>query len=67
MVKKQNGTASSIREKSPKRKKSIENGSMSSARERSPRKKRNNEEKYSIETHLIYGRSFTPKWEYSHH
>jgi len=48
MVKKQNGTASSIREKSPKRKKSIENGSMSSARERSPRKKRNNEEKYSI-------------------
>ncbi|WP_234696294.1 trans-sulfuration enzyme family protein [Candidatus Kryptobacter tengchongensis] len=67
MVKKQNGSASSIREKSPKRKGVIENGSMSSAREKSPRKRRNNEEKYSMETHLIYGRSFTPKWEYSHH
>jgi cystathionine beta-lyase/cystathionine gamma-synthase len=64
MPKKTNGTASSVREKSPKK---MENGSVGSAREKSPRKKLNNESKYSMETHLIYGRSFTPKWEYSHH
>ncbi len=64
MSKKQNGSTSSVREKSPKK---MENGSMSSTREKSPRKGVINESKYSMETHLIYGRSFTPKWEYSHH
>lgn len=27
----------------------------------------NNEKKYSRETHLIYGKAFTVKWDYNHH
>ncbi|MCF8261021.1 MAG: aminotransferase class I/II-fold pyridoxal phosphate-dependent enzyme [Melioribacteraceae bacterium] len=30
-------------------------------------KKTSNEEKYSMETHIIYGKNETNKWDYSHH
>lgn len=30
-------------------------------------KKKTDESKYSMETHLIYGKSVTNKWDYSHH
>lgn len=31
------------------------------------RKKKQPQDGYSMETHLIYGKAFTPAWDYSHH